>query len=575
MKFLKNLHYIDYLLIVSAIPVFFVLPFLMKIYVLILLIALVFRKTYIKTFYFIGILFLVFSFWGEFSGRINHFEIYMKLLSSLLFIAVLLQRMEGGVNFYMKISPVLFLLFSVVFFQNIYMLFYIFIEIFVFLFAYLNAEIENKKIALNYALKFYLFSIPIVVLLFLFFPRPHMKNVKFGLKAGAVSGFSEVLNSSPGKIISKNVKVAEYKFTEIPKSLYFRGAVLYKRVGKMWVKVYRGRDILISYKRKINYTIKQFPTLKRNIFALDLPLKSKNLILSPFYTLKTKKPLKNVFFDRFSSVQDYVLKAEILPKEAYEYNKNFNKFAQIEAKKFMKIKNRVKRLKAIEKFFINQKIIYTINPKKLDGLNIVDSLFQQKTGYCTHFASAFALFVRMAGIPSRLVVGYLGKKKNMLNNFLILKESDAHAWVEVYINRWIRVDPTSFAYKNEVRPLIKKPSKLVMWIDYVRFLIEEWVLNYDFAKQQKFFKWLEKNKIVFIAFFILFLFLVLMPVFRCDIECRLRKRLKKMGYEGNESIYRFLKEKNPRLNELYHKWKFYKVSKDELKELKRLVSKLK
>ena len=103
-------------------------------------------------------------------------------------------------------------------------------------------------------------------------------------------------------------------------------------------------------------------------------------------------------------------------------------------------------------FFKQNEFFYTLKPPLL-GENPVDEfLFGLKSGYCEHFASAFAYLMRAAGIPARVVVGYLGGERNPYGNYLIVKQYHAHAWVEIYMHDqgWIRVDPTALVAPQRV-----------------------------------------------------------------------------------------------------------------------------
>ena len=88
-----------------------------------------------------------------------------------------------------------------------------------------------------------------------------------------------------------------------------------------------------------------------------------------------------------------------------------------------------------------------MKPEALDINNTTDSfLFDKRLGYCVHFASSFVTMARMADIPARIVTGYKADKANSLNNYLPVKERDAHAWAELYIDdHWSRFETTSSA----------------------------------------------------------------------------------------------------------------------------------
>lgn len=87
---------------------------------------------------------------------------------------------------------------------------------------------------------------------------------------------------------------------------------------------------------------------------------------------------------------------------------------------------------------------YTLTPPRLDGRDSIDAfLFESQAGYCTHYASATAWLARAVGIPARLVAGFLGGERHPDGHFT-LRDYDAHAWVEVWLEgRWQRLDPTT------------------------------------------------------------------------------------------------------------------------------------
>jgi hypothetical protein len=95
-------------------------------------------------------------------------------------------------------------------------------------------------------------------------------------------------------------------------------------------------------------------------------------------------------------------------------------------------------------YFRTHEFSYTLNPPALGEESIDDFLFRTRKGYCEHYASAFAFLMRGAGIPTRIVAGYLGGELNPYGQYLIVRQSDAHVWTEVWLpgKGWVRVDPT-------------------------------------------------------------------------------------------------------------------------------------
>ncbi|MGB6143654.1 MAG: transglutaminase domain-containing protein, partial [Rhodanobacter sp.] len=88
---------------------------------------------------------------------------------------------------------------------------------------------------------------------------------------------------------------------------------------------------------------------------------------------------------------------------------------------------------------------YTLAPAPLGRDAMDDFLFATREGYCEHYSSAFTVLMRAAGIPARVVTGYQGGYWNKLGNYLLVRNSDAHAWSEVWLagRGWVRVDPTA------------------------------------------------------------------------------------------------------------------------------------
>jgi hypothetical protein len=102
-------------------------------------------------------------------------------------------------------------------------------------------------------------------------------------------------------------------------------------------------------------------------------------------------------------------------------------------------------IKAALSFFQRERFIYSLNPGTYQDSTGLDSfLFERRVGFCEHYAASFATLMRLAGIPSRVVIGYHGGEFNTLGRYMIVRQADAHAWAEVWIKDtgWLRIDPT-------------------------------------------------------------------------------------------------------------------------------------
>ena len=97
------------------------------------------------------------------------------------------------------------------------------------------------------------------------------------------------------------------------------------------------------------------------------------------------------------------------------------------------------------RYFNRQQFFYTLQPPLLGSDSVDDFLFNSRRGFCEHYASSFVFLMRAAGVPARVVTGYMGGELNPVGGYLIVRQSDAHAWAEVWLGNagWQRVDPTA------------------------------------------------------------------------------------------------------------------------------------
>ncbi len=140
---------------------------------------------------------------------------------------------------------------------------------------------------------------------------------------------------------------------------------------------------------------------------------------------------------------------------------------------------------AIEEYLKKGPFTYTLSPKAGGGLNpMEDFLFGAKEGYCEHFATAMAVLLRRSGIPSRIVTGFVQGDWNGIGGYYIVRQRDAHSWVETYIKGrgWMSFDPTPSA---GVIPSYM-PGALTLYLDLLRFRWNRYVISYSFADQRRF-----------------------------------------------------------------------------------------
>jgi len=171
-------------------------------------------------------------------------------------------------------------------------------------------------------------------------------------------------------------------------------------------------------------------------------------------------------------------------------------------------------IEAVLQKFHREEYFYTLRPPALGRDPVDEFLFETQQGFCEHYASAFAVMMRAAGIPARIVLGYQGGELNPVGNYLIVRQADAHAWTEVWLEGvgWRRVDPTAAVAPERIDDGmsasmfggaaaawgLSAPSallhKLSLSWDALNARWNDWVLGYGPENQDRFMQWLGMQK---------------------------------------------------------------------------------
>jgi hypothetical protein len=132
--------------------------------------------------------------------------------------------------------------------------------------------------------------------------------------------------------------------------------------------------------------------------------------------------------------------------------------------------------------YLRNNFSYTLNQSQNAGADpLAQFLFKSRAGHCEYFASSMAVMLRTLGIPSRAVNGFLPGEFNEVAGDYIVRASDAHSWVEAYFpgSGWLTFDPTPPSNEDASGLL----SRLALYVDWFQLTWNEWVINYDFARQ--------------------------------------------------------------------------------------------
>ena len=158
-------------------------------------------------------------------------------------------------------------------------------------------------------------------------------------------------------------------------------------------------------------------------------------------------------------------------------------------------------------YYRNQSFAYTLNPPLDRSPDRIDNfVFDNRRGFCEHYAESFVVIMRAAGVPARVVTGYQGGEYNPDGGFWQVRGKDAHAWAEVWLpeeEAWLRVDPTAAVSSNRIeqglssalesgeQELVAGSGNWQWWSKLSaegQFYWQQWVVNYDSSSQQSLFR---------------------------------------------------------------------------------------
>ena len=390
----------------------------------------------------------------------------------------------------------------------------------------INSIKRDNLLALKTAATLIIQAVPIAVVMFVLFPRVEAPRwMLFNNPNEARSGLSDSME--PGSI-SKLGLSGELAFRvkfdgAIPplNQRYWRGPVLSLTDGKRWTQTknmfFKRFQDKIEYKgRPYRYTLMMEPQHKNWVFALDMPEQfASKLSMNANYQLTTSEsPDKRAEY-KVTSYSDY--------NTGYITRTEYRENLQLPDPPSARVIDLVTRLhgfeaspekfiEALMQHFKQEQFIYTLMPPLMEDNPIETFLFDQRAGFCGHYASAFVYLMRVADIPARVVTGYQGGELNTVGNFLEIRQANAHAWAEVWLNNrgWVRIDPTTAIEPERIEQNIdidqqiasgavsfiaidSEVAQSLSWLKEARQLWgsldyswQRWVINYSAANQSRF-----------------------------------------------------------------------------------------
>ncbi|MFT5259584.1 MAG: transglutaminase-like putative cysteine protease [Gammaproteobacteria bacterium] len=323
--------------------------------------------------------------------------------------------------------------------------------------------------------KILLQALPFALILFFLIPR--LSGAFWLIKTqedGGVTGQSDTLQMGALSHLSLSTETAfdvTFKDDKLPppNKRYWRGNVFWETDGRTWQ---RGSTTAIQPKAQTariasladvyDYEVTLRRTNQNWLFALDVPIAvPPKSTLSDDHRLTYHQDITKTIRYTVQSASNYA----DLTLSAEQEKRGLQLPEGAETPRLTNLLNTWKAtvtskqqiVQAALLYFNQQAFYYTLSPPLLSSSNPVDEfLFDKQRGFCEHYASAFVTLMRAANIPSRIVVGYLGGEYNPISKTMVIRQSDAHAWSEVWLDHegWVRVDPTAAVAPQRVEQTI-------------------------------------------------------------------------------------------------------------------------
>ncbi|MDA3921421.1 MAG: DUF3488 and transglutaminase-like domain-containing protein [Salinisphaera sp.] len=304
-------------------------------------------------------------------------------------------------------------------------------------------------------------ALPVAALFFLLFPR--LPGPLWGLPAQdgrqATMGLSDQMSPGSMAALARSGAVAfRVRFpgrVPTPAERYWRGPVFWDFNAGTWHNAPTTAKLptpaIDRASADITSDITLAPTHEHWLIALDLPLQAnRRYHRSPAGTLLVDQAIDQRIRYVVRSATRYRLDrrlSRVARQRALALPGHHNPKARALAKHWasegLSVPAVINRALSM---FRTQPFRYTLNPPRTSRDNSVDDfLFSTRAGFCEHFAGAFTFLMRAAGVPARVVTGYQGAEPSAVGNYWIVRNSDAHAWSEVWLagRGWVRVDPTA------------------------------------------------------------------------------------------------------------------------------------
>jgi transglutaminase-like putative cysteine protease len=311
-------------------------------------------------------------------------------------------------------------------------------------------------------------ALPLALVLFLLFPR--LQSPLWALSApSAVTGISgEMTLGNIGELTRSQATAFRAEFfgrVPEPAQRYWRGPVLWQTDGRRWTAGVRPVQPDVPANAGtgiIDYEVTLEPTGQYWLFGLDVVTRvPEEARLNRNFALVSDQRVTRRLSYRAASDPDL----RMLGLSEYERRLGLQLPESVSARVralvagWQASTDPQQPLQLVQKaldYYRQQPFVYTLSPGELQGDAIDRFLFETRRGFCEHYAGSFTLLMRLAGLPARVVIGYQGGEQNPHGDHWVVRQSDAHAWSEVWLPDlgWWRVDPTAAVAPERIEQAI-------------------------------------------------------------------------------------------------------------------------
>jgi transglutaminase-like putative cysteine protease len=366
-------------------------------------------------------------------------------------------------------------------------------------------------------------AMPLMLVLFFLFPRIGPLWTVPVKSHTAKTGMSDFMKPGDISKLSQSADVAfrvQFEGEIPPKSqLYWRGLVFSKLEEGAWSNLgyfqvpakERRQQEVVTTGEPLNYSIIMEPTQQNWLFGLRYATPDRpGILAAPDFRLYSLVMIEDEFQYQVRSWPEAQLETELsawrrevelrLPDNDNQRTRQFASTLRAQAGSDEVF------VDAVLQHFNREPFVYTLQPPLLpdvDGMDVF--MFESRRGFCEHYAHAFTVMMRAAGIPARVVAGYQGGEINPVNKTVIVHQFDAHAWAEVWLPErgWVRVDPTASVAPQRIEmgleeavaaegtflsdsPLSPLRYRSIRWINQLRlrydaltYQWQSWVVGFD------------------------------------------------------------------------------------------------